>query len=458
MERMEVQLIQRKATIDQLNDYYRGDHPLPEIPFRKDTQARYKQKYLQLLKKSRSNWMQLVVDAEAERMEILGFRFGDSAEGDKEAWQMWQRNLLDASSEQVHTESLKSGVSYVSVWPDDRGQPLLVPEQPAEVVVVTNTANRRQRLAGLKRWRDTVTGDWFATVYLPDALWKFVKKVSSDGSEGSWQPRRVPGEEWPLPNILQEVPIVPFPNRPDMKGRGYSEIAGVTDIQDRINATLFGRMLATEYAAAPQRWVTGMQLEEDDQGNPKLPFEVAFDRVWVDGNPETKFGQFDESDLAGYIKGVEQDIQHLAAITRTPPHYLLGQSGAFPSGESLKSTETGLVAKTTRQERYYGESWEDVVRLGFKVLGDDRQNDLEAETIWKDPEARTEGEHVDAALKKRGINVPDRQLWEDIGYTPRQIARFEELLRKQLSLYQEIGIPVDGGTPAELSLPSDSVE
>jgi hypothetical protein len=58
-------------------------------------------------------------------------------------------------------------------------------------------------------------------------------------------------------------------------------------------------------------------------------------------------------------------IQHVAAQTRTPPHYLLGQSGAFPSGESLKATETGLVAKVKRKQTTFGETWEEAMRLAF---------------------------------------------------------------------------------------------
>ena len=52
-------------------------------------------------------------------------------------------------------------------------------------------------------------------------------------------------------------------------------------------------------------------------------------------------------------------IQHVAAQTRTPPHYLLGAMGSFPSGESLKATETGLVAKVRRKMLSFGEGWEE---------------------------------------------------------------------------------------------------
>ena len=63
-------------------------------------------------------------------------------------------------------------------------------------------------------------------------------------------------------------------------------------------------------------------------------------------------------------------IQHVAAQTRTPPHYLLGAMGSFPSGESLKATETGLVAKVRRKMLSFGEGWEEAMRLAFAVEGE----------------------------------------------------------------------------------------
>ncbi len=70
--------------------------------------------------------------------------------------------------------------------------------------------------------------------------------------------------------------------------------------------------------------------------------------------------------IKSFVTGVEMLVQHIASQTKTPPHYFY-LSGQFPSGESIKSAETGLVAKVLRKQRYFGEGWEEVVRLGFKV-------------------------------------------------------------------------------------------
>jgi len=48
-----------------------------------------------------------------------------------------------------------------------------------------------------------------------------------------------------------------------------------------------------------------------------------------------------------------------------------------------------------------------------------------AETIWKDPEYRSEAEQVDAALKLRALEIPTKALWERIGASQEEIKRWE---------------------------------
>ncbi len=140
---------------------------------------------------------------------------------------------------------------------------------------------------------------------------------------------------------------------------------------------------------------------------------------------EVRFGQLDAADLAPYITAIEACVQHIASTTRTPPHYLLGQAGSFPSGESLKATETGLVAKVRRRQGDFGESWEEAISIAFRAAGDTKRADREdKEAVWRDPEVRTEAEHVDALLKLKALGVPVEQLWEDAGYSPQLIAKW----------------------------------
>jgi hypothetical protein len=148
-----------------------------------------------------------------------------------------------------------------------------------------------------------------------------------------------------------------------------------------------------------------------------------------DINNPPRFGEFEQTDLTQFTHAVELLVQHVASESRTPYHYFMQHGGQPPSGESLKSSETGLVAKAMRKQRLFGEGWEEVLSLAFRQVGQDDKAGIEdSETIWRDPESRTEAEHVDALVKMASLGVPHEILWERWGASPTEIARWKELI------------------------------
>lgn len=411
--RLGQQLDGRARAMHILQDYYDGRQPLrmASDEFRKAFESR--------VRGWSDNFCALVVQAVEERLTVVGFRFG-SDRGDRKAWGYWQSNLMDAQSQKAHREALIKGDCPVIVSPSTEG-PLIRVQKPEEVVVAYDD-DPLVRAVAMKRWK-TLDERELATLYYPDRVEKYEKVKTT------WAPRQVDGEPWPLPHSLGVVPVVTLVNDPDLDNVGSSEIANVLPLQDVLNKLFVDLMVASEYGAFRQRWATGLEIPLDPETKkPIEPFKASVERVWSTAVPDARFGDFEQTDLSGLISSIETTIQHIASKTRTPPHYLLGQSGAFPSGESLKATETGLVAKARRRMRDSGEAWEEVMRLAFRASGDrSRGSYLEAETVWRDPESRTEAEHVDALTKLKSIGVPDEQLWEDAGYTPTQIGRFKEM-------------------------------
>jgi hypothetical protein len=89
-------------------------------------------------------------------------------------------------------------------------------------------------------------------------------------------------------------------------------------------------------------------MYDEQTGKPVEPFDVAVDKLFVSENPNAKFGEFDATDLDGYIKAIDQKVQHLSVISRVPKHYLLPE-GQEPSGDAIKSAESGLVKKVEKK-------------------------------------------------------------------------------------------------------------
>lgn len=430
MRKLEKQLNTEQKALSTFSDYYEGKHPLAFAT------PKFRDAFGLNFREFADNWCDLVVDAVEERLNVEGFRLGAN-DGDKRAWKIWQANQLDADSQICHTEALIHGRCFALVWdnPDDPKTPAITIEHPREMTVATAAGNRRHRRAAMKRWVDD-TGYVFGTLYLPDGIYKFRSGQKLRGSTiptttpTSWKEREVGNEAWPLPNPLGVVPVVPFHNRPRLLLPGVSEIAKVIPVQNAINKLVMDMIVASEFGAAPQRWATGLEVPRDPQtGQPVEVFKAALDRLWTSKATTTQFGQFAPTDLSNFVKAIELLVQHVASQTRTPPHYFY-LSGQFPSGESIKSAETGLVAKTRRKMRHFGESWEEVLRLGFLVIGDARRARVtDSETIWADPESRSESEHTDAVIKLKALNVPDEILWERAGFSPKEIERMKTMPR-----------------------------
>lgn len=404
-------LQKQSSGVKEYREFYDGEYRLSF-----STEG-YSREFGEMLKEINDNWLPIVVEAVSERMNVEGFRFGQS-EGDNEAWDIWQRNFLDADSELHHTSTLRDGIGYVMVWGETKtDNPIITVEDCQEVYVELVAGSRRQRAYAIKRWVDEWDGQTeYVNLYTPDAIGKFVYRNGQ---------LEILDE---ATNPMKVVPIVPFFNRPDTKPNSFkSELHDVISTQRQINKILCDAIVASEFAAFRQRWASGVEIEKDKQGKPINPFVSNVNRVWIAEDSGTKFGSFEAADLSNYVTLLENRIQSVASRTRTPPHYLLGSSGTFPSGETLKATETGLIAKTKSRMRHTGEGWEEVMRLAFKAMSDEkRATYYRAETIWADPESRTEAEHVDALVKLRSLNVPLRQLWEDAGYSQEQIDRMTQ--------------------------------
>lgn len=421
-------LAERQDEIEFYTDYYTGNHPLPWLA------PQAEQEFRRILEMTRSNYMGLVCDAMVERIQIEGFRFGDQGEADKDIWRIFQANNLDADSDMSLLEAAICGQSYLQVAPneEDSSTPHIWVEHASQVIVAYEPGtNRRNRLAGLKVWDDEWTGEIHATLQLPDGIHKYRADAQAAGSAGrmpEFTERNVEGEQGNghRPNPLGMVSIVEIPNNPQLLTGGVSELADVTDIQDRINKTLADRLMTQDYGAFPQKWASGWP-EEDDEGNPTPGIDIGRNRMVTTEVTETRFGQWDAAPMDPYSVAKREDVKDIASRTRTPAQYLLGEMSNV-NGETLKASESGLVSKVRQRRRAYAEAYEEAMRIARIAAGMSNGDGSERmETIFSNPEFRTEGELADATVKKlqAGI-ISRRQAREDLGYTATQIDRMEQ--------------------------------
>lgn len=401
-------------------DYYEGEHQ--RLAF---SQARFKAEFREVFENWRDNFCGLIIDSATERMTVDAFRIPDAPGTDKDAWEFWQRSSMDVLSNAVHLDAMVQGRAYVLVWPDDKGEPSIQPVSAENMVVQYKPGSRTELEAAARFFMDDWGRQW-VTLWTEDYVYEAKRTM------GEWE------NGVQSPNSLRMVPVVPFHNRSRLSGEPYSDLANIIPIQNAINKVTADALTASEFCAWPQRYVTGLEIVEDDQGNPVEPFKVAVDKLLQAEDPQAKFGQFEAASLNNYCDLVGLLLQHMSSISRTPSHYFLVNAGAAPSGEAIISAEAGLVAKVKERMLHFGESWEKVIRLCFAIKKDKRAEAFAMETVWRDPEYRTEAQHVDALLKLKQLNVPEEQLWSDAGYTPSQISAFREMRKQDAKAAAEV--------------------
>lgn len=398
-----------------LREYFDGIHPV-----RFATEA-WRETFGEEFGPLVESWCRIVIEAATERMNVQGFRLS-GPEPDRDAWRDWQRNRMAIDADIAHTDMLVTGYSYLMVWPGADGNTEITVEDPLHTIVETDPANRRRRLAGMKRWRQR-DGTWAAFVFTPDHWWQL---QSSSAGGGDW------GLVAHDAHRLERVPIIPLVNCPDVYGRGYSDLQPMLPLQDAVNKLGSDEMIASEFAAYRQRVLLGVEVPTDPEtGEAQHDLVGGINRWMAIEDADAKIQELSANDLSNYHGSIEQKVQHISALTRTPPHYLLGKVVNI-AADALRAAETGLVKRTQRRCKFAGEGHVEAQHIARMLRKQPPSDDgWEDEVIWGDPETASESARVDALVKMKTLGIPDVILWERWGMSPQEIARATKLRQEQ---------------------------
>lgn len=475
-------LTKRKDEIRGAYDYFEGRQPL--VYATEQWRAFHEKRY----EGFSDNWCGVVGRAPVDRLRIDGFRLGSSTDvvtaDERELWNDWNTNELGPQSNQGFLASTIAKRSAVLVWGDENDEPVVTWERPDQVAVAYSD-NRRVRLAAIKSW--TADGTEYATLYLPDEVWKFQRQpgvmLGPDGRTSGglyvfgkgftpdgdgWQPRNIPGEAWPLPNPLGEVPIVEWVNRPMLGGDPISDIAGVIAAQDSINTMWAYLFNSADQASMAARVITGAEapkvpiLDANGQiigSKPARIEDLAQGRFMYLGK-DAKIDQWDAAKLDVFTSVISQTIGHIAAQTSTPGHYLLSnEKFANLNGDALTAAEVPLAAKVENQQMHYNPAAKETARLMALVRGKSglasaiRSSDGRRFVQWKDAAMHSLAQVADAATKDKSIGMSLRTILERrYGMTEEEIQReFDRIEAEQArqadpiasALLRDAGVNVD---------------
>lgn len=379
-----------EPTLRQLDSYYNGNQLIRDLGISIPPQMRGMQVGVA--------WPRTTVDALEERLDVQGFRYASSSDGDDELWRIWQTNNLDEESQLAHLEALIYGCAYSCVGSGDDGSPLVTIESPRHMSVLWDPRWRRITSALRVYGGDDYGRNRQATLYLPDQTIYLAQGV------GGWDI-----EERDQHN-LGEVPVARLANRQRVSDRdGMSEITPeIMKITDAACRTLLAMEVAREFYAAPQRYILG--ASEDDfvgaDGSPKTPWETYLGRYLAltrdeDGNlPQV--GQFTSHDPSAYTKILDSLTEQMATASDLPP-YRLGKTTANPaSADAIRSAENGLIKKAERRQTSFSGGWEATMRLALRVMhgGTLPPEANLIETLWGSAATPTPAATADAIAKQ----------------------------------------------------------
>lgn len=383
--------------LDNIRTYIKGDQSFGWLPSGVPNEVR------KMADIARVNVLRYIVRAPTQALYVDGFRStqlpvaGDDDEGGGElveapGWAAWQRNRFDRRQIGVHKAALTYGVSYTLVLPGDNG-PVIRGMSPRRMTAVYGSDPDWPMFA-LER-RDTAKGRLFRLFDDEHAYW-----VGGDDRDDL---RLIDAEV----HGIGETPVVRYCSDEDLDDDVEGLVEPFMPLQDQVNLTTFALLVAQHYGAHRQRYILGW-LAEDEAARQA----ASAGDLWTFEDGDVTVGEFEQTKLDGYINSREASLRHLATVSQTPVHELLGTLANL-SAEALVAARDSHNRALEQYRTLFGESHEQTLELAGRVDG--VPTDPAAWVRWRDMEARSLAATADAFGKLvTQLGIPAEAFWDRV--------------------------------------------
>ncbi len=457
MQKGAVKLAARRPRLQKLADYHEGR---PPAIFEVQSSTSFAKAFRE---QACTNLAELIVGSVRERVTVRDIRTATSGDQvDVQAWDIWRTNGMDVEFADVLENMLAMGDAYMIVGLDADGGVVMTGEDPRQVVTFHNPARQSEVRAAVKMFHDPDEQRDYVYLFLPGGVdgdgnrfnaRRYVafrdrkargQGVSFSSSAFSWDPERGGPDGEELNHPL--VPVVRFRNR-----RGVGEFEPHLNILDRINHTVYNRMVIAVYQAFKQMVV---QVDEDEavdeNGDPidTIPDDVLTTDPgsWIQLPFNSKVWQTAQADLNGILTATKDDIRLLAAVTRRPLSLFAPDN---TSAEGASAAGEGLTFATEDKQTRAADALADAFHIAFLALGDQLRAEKSKIIVGFKPASRFSiGDKAQAssqattALSKRTIM---REVWQ---MSPEEIDRAESEATDELLLTEELTPPTTTPEPA----------
>lgn len=359
-------------------------------------------------------------------------RLGVTAiEGESDAASEWAAGLLDdnrfdALQLDVHDACPRDGDTFVMVSFDNETGRARLTHEPAfdgvdGMMVVYASTESDEVLCALKVWHEVVDSATTRTrlnAYYADRVEKL---QAVNGGAFTWayaddEAYVEDGGRRYIPWVGADgdglgVPVIHFRNRKRTRGGfGLSVLEAAIPVQNALNRTVHSMIAAGELSAFQIRYTIGVEA----------PKSVAPGTIWevVPRDPQTgkvmrpdagtaewlkavRIGAIEQGEIVPHLEAARYLREALYDVTGTPSY---NEVRAGISGESLKQREVRLIGRIRRAQVYWGNAWEDVIKLAGRVeaaFGTAPPVSGQWRCMWRDAEVRNDDVVIANALKVR---------------------------------------------------------
>jgi hypothetical protein len=407
-----------RAQLDLIRRYWKGVQRLPVvIPSSSPPVVR------KMAAIARVNMCEIVINSLAQSTFVDNFRTKDADE-ELDVWNAWQANKMDARQSGIHRAAYAYGAAYTIVLPGDP-LPVIRGVSPRQLCAVYGD-----------------DPDWpeFALEHRRGKYWRLydadgVYELTDNGGRRSFEQTAVREHGAGVTPVVRYLDEDDLDADDDVDGEAgdvmrrlrkpmRGQIAPLMSIQDQIDLTTFELLVAQHFSAFRQRYIIGW-VAEDEMALAK----ASAAQVWTfdapaEGEGAMKVGEFDQTELDGYLKSRDSSLRHGATLSQTPAHELIGELVNL-SAEALVAAESGHDRKVDERKTMLGESHEQTLRLVGTLAGTKVPDD--AQVVWRETSARAFSATVDALGKLcKMLGIPAEELWERIpGATRQDVERWK---------------------------------
>lgn len=445
LRRLATKLANRIPRVEELQSWIDGEPPLP-VPD-KDQAA-----FHRMLKVTRLNLAELIINAQLYRMQPLAFRTSAANDdnGDDQANRIVKTNNLKTGWNEMISWALIFGKSYAIVGrrPGAEKVSLITAEHPIQAIAEPDPDNPGYSIAGLKHYYDPLTETQVMVLYRTDpdgqgGYYRVARRSAPTASRlskawisltfsRSWEWDDVETDEVikGSDGVDRNSSYTRFCALHEIKNRnGKGEFETHLPTLARINHTIMQRMIIIAFQAFRQRGIKGVPNVDPETGK-EIDYSDIFTAdpgaVWI--VPElAEFWESGQADLGPVLKSVQDDIIY-AAVASSTPLFTVSPDAANGSAEGAALQREGLIFKTEAAIAAIDPTLIRIMGDAFLVEGDtDRADISELETIWASPRRSSLQERATATVQAKAGGVPWRTTMEKFAeLTPDEISRAEQ--------------------------------